>query len=82
MMVRASLLQARLLMRIWVDGRQSTPHISGSNPTFDAAIRHGWVADTGITHTFPNGEIAPTYHITNGGLLAAAKAILKEIDAP
>lgn len=73
---RATIPQARMLMRCWLNDDRPIPHVLGHNSTFDVGIRHGWLADTGERYTFPNGQVAPTYRVTKAGLAAAAQALL------
>lgn len=72
----ASLPQARLILRMWLSNNPGTPYSPGNSPSMDAIVRHGWARDTGVVHRYPNGSTAPLYHVTRGGLLAAAEALL------
>lgn len=78
---RASIAQARLLLHLWLNGR-ATPHIPGTNPTWDAVIRAGWLRDTGVPYQYPSGARGTLYLPTIPGIRAAAAAVLGAYPIP
>jgi len=69
MTAMASVAQAKLLLRLWMDGPK--PYWQGYNPTFDALVRRSWVCPTGDTIAYPNGRTGPIYNLTEAGWDAA-----------